>query len=602
MDIATGELISLSQYYEYEISNGSAILTKYIGSEMADIVVPSRINGYPVTKIGPSAFEGQALTGTLTLPEGLLKIGDKAFSNCNTLTGNLVIPNSVEEIGAQAFYMGGNMADRPRGTLTLGQNLKTIGDRAFVVNANTAEYSCSQGYTGTLTIPSGVQKIGSGAFNGNVNLTGDLILPDTITEIGSDAFAVCGFNGRLQLLSQLQRISSGVFYQNGFSGDLVIPASVTRIERYAFAMCSFNEGIIQIPESVTYIGEYAFANVSANSIKIPYVETIASYAFDTLFQSGSNPERKLIFTDSRIFSLTLSGSNVFGSGYTYCQRIELPDDMNGVCQENTENFKNLLTDQKTYICTPGSAAEQWVKSRGFTAIHERHVYSAPVFTWAEDGKSCSAVFTCLGEDDTQTVQAGIESRVALEAACESKGKTEYTAVVTFEGSTYTDKKTIEDIEAAGHNWKEAEYAWSEDRTSVTARRVCVRCEEAETETRSASWELTQSPTETEKGERTYTSEAFENPVFALQTITLADIPAIGEMQALILPDDLAEIGEEAFSGISCECVIIPDGGTRIGRRAFAGCTHLLYVSLPSGSIEIGSEAFTGCGDAILDQR
>ena len=174
--------------YEYEIQNGAAVLTKYIGSEMADVVVPSLINGYPVTEIGASAFEGQALTGTLTLPEGLLKIGDKAFSNCNTLTGNLVIPNSVEEIGAQAFYMGGNMADHPRGTLTLGQNLKTIGDRAFVVNANTAEYSCSQGYTGTLTIPSGVQKIGSGAFNGNVNLTGDLILPDTITEIGSDAF------------------------------------------------------------------------------------------------------------------------------------------------------------------------------------------------------------------------------------------------------------------------------------------------------------------------------------------------------------------------------------------------------------------------------
>ena len=91
-------------------------------------------------------------------------------------------------------------------------------------------------------------------------------------------------------------------------------------------------------------------------------------------------------------------------------------------------------------------------------------------------------------------------------------------------------------------------------------------------------------------------------MFALQTITLADIPAIGEMQTLILPDDLAEIGEEAFSGISCECVIIPDGVTKIGRWAFAGCIHLLYVSLPSGSIEIESEAFAGCDEAILDQR
>lgn len=163
-------------------------------------------------------------------------------------------------------------------------------------------------------------------------------------------------------------------------------------------------------------------------------------------------------------------------------------------------------------------------------------------------------------------------------------------------------KNAETIDPLGHCFGAPDYLWSEDRTSVTASRGCERCDETETETRAASWTLTRSPTQTEKGERTYTTVAFENPAFAVQTVTLPDIPAIGEMQALILPDDLEEIGEEAFSGSDCECVIIPDGVSRIGKRAFAGCTHLLYVSMPSGSISIGEDAFAGCDGAILDKR
>jgi hypothetical protein len=39
------------------------------------------------------------LKDTLTLPEGIIKIGEAAFYNCVNLNGNIIIPNSVISIG-----------------------------------------------------------------------------------------------------------------------------------------------------------------------------------------------------------------------------------------------------------------------------------------------------------------------------------------------------------------------------------------------------------------------------------------------------------------------------------------------------------------------
>jgi hypothetical protein len=63
--------------------------------------------------------------------------------------------------------------------------------------------------------------------------------------------------------------------------------------------------------------------------------------------------------------------------------------------------------------------------------------------------------------------------------------------------------------------------------------------------------------------------------------------------ALKLPDDLTEIGEEAFEGINADAIIIPEGVTSIGRRAFAGSGARLAV-IPESAGTIGEGAFAGC--------
>lgn len=81
-----------------------------------------------------------------------------------------------------------------------------------------------------------------------------------------------------------------------------------------------------------------------------------------------------------------------------------------------------------------------------------HYTSAPAFSWAKDGKSCTAIFECFYEDSTSTVDCTVTSQVKKAATCTKKGITVYTATVVMEGKTYTSTKQLTDIPAE-HSYK-----------------------------------------------------------------------------------------------------------------------------------------------------
>ena len=86
-----------------------------------------------------------------------------------------------------------------------------------------------------------------------------------------------------------------------------------------------------------------------------------------------------------------------------------------------------------------------------TPVFEAHSYGEPTFSWAEDGSSATATFTCsCGEEHEET--AVITSEVKTEATCTVMGTTTYTATVTvdFGEGTYTSTKDVQDIPATGH--------------------------------------------------------------------------------------------------------------------------------------------------------
>ena len=62
---------------------------------------------------------------------------------------------------------------------------------------------------------------------------------------------------------------------------------------------------------------------------------------------------------------------------------------------------------------------------------------------------------------------------------------------------------------------------------------------------------------------------------------------------MILPENLSQIGEEAFAGMPAQEFVLPDTVETIESKAFAGCSNLLLINLPDG-VRIADDAFADC--------
>lgn len=123
-------------------------ITKYAESDTV-VVIPSKINGVTVETIGHAAFERSAVT-SVTIPDSVTAILDRAFANCYQLT-NISIPNSVTSIGFSAFEHCTSLK-----SITLPSSLNSISEALFS--------GCSQ--LTTIHIPVSVTSIGNCAFAG----------------------------------------------------------------------------------------------------------------------------------------------------------------------------------------------------------------------------------------------------------------------------------------------------------------------------------------------------------------------------------------------------------------------------------------------------
>ena len=199
-----------------------------------EIVIPSTITydgkNYNITSIGERAFwsikENSSLT-SVTIPEGVISIGDWAFGNCTALT-SITIPNSIKQIGVDVFESTPWYANLPDGVFYVGKILYS--------------YKGEMPENTSIVVKDGIEIINASAFAECSNLIA-ITLPNSLDSIGEDAFYWC------------QSLSS-----------ITIPNSVTSIGNYAFYYCSLDE--IKIPKNVTNIGTGAFIYCSPTSIVV----------------------------------------------------------------------------------------------------------------------------------------------------------------------------------------------------------------------------------------------------------------------------------------------------------------------------------------------
>lgn len=128
---------------------------------------------YTVTAIDHAAFSNSAVT-SVTIPDSVTAILDRAFANCSQLT-NISIPNSVTSIGFSAFEHCTSLK-----SITLPSSLRNISMFLF--------HNCSQ--LTTIQIPDSVPSIQDYAF-GNCTSLETIHIPVSVTSIGNRAFAGC---------------------------------------------------------------------------------------------------------------------------------------------------------------------------------------------------------------------------------------------------------------------------------------------------------------------------------------------------------------------------------------------------------------------------
>ena len=280
-----------SGYYSYKVSpQGSALITAYSGKEK-NIVVPAKLNGYPVYAIGDRVFGESCTAETITLREGIqgwLCGGGWAFAWCPNLK-TLNLPSTVGVHDGSEYDIVANSSgihDCPKlsaiRVASGNPNFAVVNNVLFTKDLKTLLYYPSGATASSYTVPNGTVDIEIGAFAYQRHLT-SVKLPNSLDTIGYNAF------------ENAEKLSSVV-----------------------------------IPDSCTFIGGYAFFGTALKTINIPanveYVvaPALAAPTLQTISVSASNPYyfakdgvlfSKKTYGDERVYALECYPAKRPGSSY-----------------------------------------------------------------------------------------------------------------------------------------------------------------------------------------------------------------------------------------------------------------------------------------------
>lgn len=165
---------------------------------------PERVK-MPLKEIGKEAFRGCEKLTALLLGSALETIGDGVFLRCSSLQ-NLEIPAGVTSIGKGVFDECTKLAS----IAVNSANKHYMSSNGVLYNKErTVLLVCPNMYGDSYIIPSGVKRIGEGAFYccGNIRT---IVLPEGLESIGDGAFDGCTGLENLTLPASLKSIGMGI--------------------------------------------------------------------------------------------------------------------------------------------------------------------------------------------------------------------------------------------------------------------------------------------------------------------------------------------------------------------------------------------------------
>ena len=395
------------------------------------------IIGPKVTTINESMFDGCQHLRSVVIGDGVTSIGDNAFRNCGIFVGG----------------EGHEEATVSKLTVTMGKNVKTIGDGAFL---NSSKLT-------SIEIPNGVTRIGADAFN-NSGLT-SVTIPASVETIGNQAF---NFINSLESVTiadgdtplTLENTFYGAFQNGDADGrrytkkvylgrninnynnrertefdtveELTVGPKVTTLRPYMFAGCYGLQSVdMTNATSLTSISEYAFANITGiTSVKVPWLTPITIN--ENVFASGAY--------SSAILSVPAGTKEAYAAADGW-KNFEHVAHWSTLVTLTASNHGSIVTEE----ATASNGTEQYRQPKDDAIIYTLNADTGYELTALTDNAAAVSPLPALGEAQTRTNTSG-EEFVTLNATFSAINYTlEYElaggSVASANPATYTIEST-----------------------------------------------------------------------------------------------------------------------------------------------------------------
>lgn len=229
--------------YETKLKKGFLTITKFLGFDEDEIIIPNSIGGVSVKTIGKGAFSKCKGIKKVIISEGITVIQGGAFKECTSLK-EVVLPSTLQKIGDS------------------------------VDNEDGAFSECA---IETIQLPIGLRFIGSSTF-AHCKKLGEINLPNSVRSLGENAFSFTGLT-KVDIPASVKRIESSTFYACDHLSNVSLHEGLDAIGNCAFEFCDMLHSIT-IPKSVSFLGVRTFR---PNVVISCYA---GSYALDYARENG----------------------------------------------------------------------------------------------------------------------------------------------------------------------------------------------------------------------------------------------------------------------------------------------------------------------------